>query len=452
MNKRLSIIALFVLLIFSPNYIMGQAAVSSMSSSALRAGIALKHTEIRVEELVNFHRHEISLPEWNQRVGFDTRSGKMADGKFAFQIGLATHRNLVAEHRPPLNLVLVIDRSGSMSGDRIQNVKKSLLKLVGKLTSKDLISIVTYSDEASVCVETTQADKIESIESAIRNIRAGGSTNLHAGLMKGYEIAKRNLDGARSSRVILLTDGLANRGVIDESEIASQSKTFNDQGIGLSTIGLGDSFNRSLLRELADAGRGAIHFVADASDIQKTFVDEFDGLLSPTASDVAVTIRVPKGKQLPKIFGYEPQKKKHGYRIPLENLSYGATQVIIGKIPKGDPGQVVVELSYFDVCTSKQVVVEKTIEFSKKGNPSPSLKKNYTIAKVANSIRQSAKLSESGKNEKALKRLATALSFAKSNFGNFETESDVDVKRVCEIADRQRSRLAVVCDGENLER
>ena len=247
----------------------GQAAVSSMSSSALRAGIALKHTEIRVEELVNFHRHEISLPEWNQRVGFDTRSGKMADGKFAFQIGLATHRNVVAEHRPALNLVLVIDRSGSMSGDRIQNVKKSLLKLVGKLTSRDLISIVTYSDDARVCVETTQADKIQSIESAIRNIRAGGSTNLHAGLMKGYEIAKRNLDDARSSRVILLTDGLANRGVIDESEIASQSKTFNDQGIGLSTIGLGDSFNRSLLRELADAGRGAIHFVADAKDIQK---------------------------------------------------------------------------------------------------------------------------------------------------------------------------------------
>ena len=94
---------------------------------------------------------------------------------------------------------------------------------------------------------------------------------------------------------------------------------------------MGRNFNQSLLRELADAGRGAIHFVADASDIRKVFVDEFDSLLSPAASDVSLTIRALDGSKLPKIHGYEPKKEGNEYRIVVENMSYGATQVVVGK-------------------------------------------------------------------------------------------------------------------------
>ena len=442
MKNSVLLSAVCLVALCSCQTVFGQAGVSSMSSSALRSGVTLKHEEIRVEELVNFHRHQIELPGWEQRIGLDTRTSRMSDGKTVFQIGIATHRDVVEEHRVPLNLVLVIDRSGSMNGDRIRKVKKSLGKLIGKLTSRDLVSIVTYSDEASTCLETTTGGDADSVASVISSIEASGSTNLHAGLMLGYEVALRNKDSERANRVILLTDGIANRGVIDEKQIASASKKYNDKGIGLSTIGLGSSFNRSLLRELADAGRGAIHFVADAGDIQKVFVDEFDSLLSPAAMDISLTIRVPGGKPLPKIFGYQPQKSNNSYRIPMENMSYGATQVVVGKFGSKVPDQLEVELSYFDSITNKKIVEKKTLGLTEQDSVDPVVQKNYTIAKLAQAVQRSAKLVESGSYEKANKKLSAAIEFAQSNFS---ASSDVDVDRVCKIATQQRDRVQQFC-------
>ena len=260
--------------------------------------------------------------------------------------------------------------------------------------------------------------------------------------MLGYEVALRNKDSERANRVILLTDGIANRGVIDEKQIASASKKYNDKGIGLSTIGLGSSFNRSLLRELADAGRGAIHFVADAGDIQKVFVDEFDSLLSPAAMDISLTIRVPGGKPLPKIFGYQPQKSNNSYRIPMENMSYGATQVVVGKFGSKVPDQLEVELSYFDSITNKKIVEKKTLSLTEQDSVDPVVQKNYTIAKLAQAVQRSAKLVESGSYEKANKKLSAAIEFAQSNFS---ANSDVDVDRVCKIATQQRDRVQQFC-------
>ena len=422
----------------------GQAGVSSMSSTALRSGITLKSGEIRVEELINFHRHQIPLPGWEHRIGLDTRANKMPDGKTAFQIGLATHRDVVEEHRVPLNLVLVIDRSGSMNGDRIRKVKNSLGKLIGKLTDRDLVSVVTYSTEASICLETTTGGDADAVASAISSIEAGGSTNLNAGLMKGYEVALRNLDDDRANRVILLTDGIANVGVTAEKQIASASKEYNEKGIGLSTIGLGASFNRSLLRELADAGRGAIHFIADANDIQKVFVDEFDSLLSPAAMDVSLTIRVPDGNPMPKIFGYEPQKSRNEYRIPMENMSYGATQVVVGKFGARVPPQIEVELNYYDSVTKKKVTAGKTVRLAEFDTEDAVLQKNYTIAKLAQAVWRSAKLVESGSFEKASKRLEVVIEYAQSNY---DATSDPDVDRVCRIATRQHQQVKRFCES-----
>ncbi|WP_168211097.1 vWA domain-containing protein [Mariniblastus fucicola] len=393
----------------------------------------MKHDEIRVEELVNYHRHQIALPAWDKRIGLDVRSGKMNDGKHAFQIGLATHRDIVEEFRIPLNLVLVIDRSGSMSGNRIAKVKTALVALMNKLSPKDLVSIVTYSDDAKTCLEGTRVLDLETIKSAITRIQTGGSTNLNTGLMLGYKVAEDNFDSERANRVILLTDGIANRGVTDEAQIARESKKYNDREIGLSTIGLGSNFNQSLLRELADAGRGAIHFVADVDDIQKVFVDEFDSLLSPAAMDVTLTIRFPEVGKLPKIFGYQPEKLANGYRVPLENMSYGATQVVVGKFGSRKPTKIDVELTYFNSCTKKRVRFEQSIQL-KAGESDRVLKKNYAIAKVANSVKQSAKLVESSKHQKAYARLSESMFFARMSF---EPDSDPDVDRICDIAQQQ---------------
>lgn len=430
MNVSMSVLSI---LIFASTA-FGQAGVSSMSSSALRSGMILSSDQIRVEELVNFHRHQITLPPWDQRIGLDVRTDRI-DGKNVFQIGLATHRDIVEEFRMPLNLVLVIDRSGSMSGDRIEKVKAALVALSGNLAPDDLVSIITYSNDATVCLEGTRARQHKAVKSAIMGIRTGGGTNLNAGLMLGYRTAEASFDKKRSNRVILLTDGIANTGVVNESQIASASKRYNDKGIGLSTIGLGGNFNQSLLRELAEAGRGAIHFVADTSDIRRVFVDEFDSLLSPAAAKICLTISVPEGESLPKIYGYEPIQAGKSWQIPIENMSYGATQVVVGRLDSDRPIKLRVNLNYQDHCTSEWVDQTAELVWSESKSADRVLRKNYTIARVANSIRKSAEFVESKQYSKAKKKLAKALKFAEVQ--------DEDVERVRKMAQRQREQITL---------
>lgn len=439
-NAYQKLVLQFVIVVASSSIALGQAGVSSMSSSALSAGIRLNHEEIRIEELVNFHRHQIPLPAHDQRINLDARWWRVNDNKIAFQIGLATHRDIVKEFRTPLNLVLVIDRSGSMDGDRLNSVKKSLVQLVKKLSDQDLLSIVTYDTRPAICIEAAVPAQTRRINAAISTIKAGGSTNLHGGLMLGYEVAQRHQHKKRASRVILLTDGIANAGVVDHEEIANESRSFNKEGIGLSTIALGNNFNRRLLRELAEAGDGALHFIGDHKDIQKTFVDEFDSLLSPAAKNISLTIRTNDKTTSTRIFGYQPKTIKNGFQIESENMNYGATQVVIGHVKTKTPIQLSVNLDYFDSCTSKQTSIRKSVVIGsvELGHDPSSVRKNYTIAKLAAAVKSSAYLMESEKYRKAHKRLRAATSFARSRF---KKGSDADVDRVFEIAKRQQNNV-----------
>ena len=108
---------------------------------------------------------------------------------------------------------------------------------------------------------------------------------MHAGLMLGYEEALKNYRREWTNRVVLLTEGIANQGVTDPGQIARDSLSFNDRGVDLSTIGVGLDFNKDLPRELAKGGRGLFHVVADARDIDKIFLREFQSLVSPVASE-----------------------------------------------------------------------------------------------------------------------------------------------------------------------
>ena len=239
---------------------------------------------------MNYHRHELPLPNGEQRVHLDAQQLKLESGKSVIQFGLTTPRAISPELIAPLNLVLVIDQSGSMSGQRIEHVKRALHSLVQRLRDHDKVSIVGFSNGANVHLEAGQKTNAKVIYAAIDKIQANGSTNLHAGLMLGYRQAEANFDPERTNRVILLTDGRTNTGQVHLDTIASQSKEYNQKGIDLSTIGLGNDLNHDLLRRLAKAGRGLIHFVGDEADIEKTFVAEFDSLLAPAARQVKLSI------------------------------------------------------------------------------------------------------------------------------------------------------------------
>jgi Mg-chelatase subunit ChlD len=268
--------------------------------------------EIAVEEFVNYHKHRLPLPKVGQAVAMDTRWGNGEIARYqreaVLQIGFTTAEVDERTDLRPLNLVLVIDKSGSMAdSDKMSRVKESLRTMLTKLRANDIVSIVAFDTTAQVLYPASAVDDGDRLRYAIDCLTPGGSTNLHAGLMLGYTEAKKHFRSGSTNRVILLTDGIANQGVTEPGRIARDSAGYNSQGIDLSTIGVGLDLNNDLLRTLARSGRGLYHFISDYKDINKVFINEVQSLVSSVAKNVQVRIEYGPGLQIAKIFGYAPQ-------------------------------------------------------------------------------------------------------------------------------------------------
>jgi uncharacterized protein YegL len=438
-------IGLILLLLASfPMSTFAQKGVSSMSVGVARAGIGSRGPNghylmptpdmIRIEEFINYHRHTLPLPVDGKRVRLDAKQVSY-DGKAVLQIGIATPQSLPSDEMAPLNLVLVIDRSGSMAGDRISNVKKAVRNLIEQFRESDKISIVGFSSDARVHLAPCKKTNISEIDVALSEIQAGGGTNLYAGLMLGYKQALKHFDPERTNRVIFLTDGNANIGTTDAEEIAAESKKCNKRGISLSTIGLGEDFNHQLLRELADKGHGLVHFVSDSQDIQKTFVKEVESLLAPAANKVRLTIDLGVDSSDARIFGYQPKKRDDGtYQFRLDDLNYGATQVVMIELPQSHANRYVsATLEYIDALSGEKNILtvesHRVIE-SKKHRMSVLL--NYSIATLAASMHKAAKLSQDGKLARAQRQLEKAVERSKKILVD---KNDKDAARIIKLAE-----------------
>jgi uncharacterized protein YegL len=375
------------------------------------------------------------------------------------QVGLATtHYRIDKTKIPPLNLCLVIDESGSMQGERIENVKQALLAFVDQLRAVDRVCIVGFSDDARVVLPSQCPPNHEEIRAAIAGIDATMSTNLHAGLMLGFEQVAAHYEKGRTNRVILLTDGNANRGVTDPEQTVQESQVFNDKDIDLSTIGVGYDLNHRLLRSLAKAGRGLLHFVGDDKDIAKTFVEELDSLLSPVARRIAVEIECDDALRFERMHGYEPKVDGQRITLSLEDLNHGATQVILlrmrtsADLTKPQELGVKVRLKYFDVARRESLQVDRrtTVSFQpdlKADAPplaEPTVRKHVTIAEMAEGIRAMAevvadeKLDQPEKLDKSLAALDAGLAVATTRYSPVD---DPDLVRMQEILTKYRKPL-----------
>ena len=188
--------------------------------------------------------------------------------------------------RAPLALALVIDRSGSMRGDKLAYAKRSAEWLTGRLHSDDRLAIVDYDDEVRL-LAPLQAVGPQHTQ-ALREVDPGGQTNLSGGWLKGWE----QVQGAEGVRkILLLTDGLANVGVTDTPTLVGMAAAAQEKGIGTTTIGFGDSFNEDLLTAMADAGGSNGHYAETADAAPAIFAEEFDDLTRLIAQNVSAEIR-----------------------------------------------------------------------------------------------------------------------------------------------------------------
>ncbi|MDY0060285.1 MAG: VWA domain-containing protein [Myxococcota bacterium] len=199
------------------------------------------------------------------------------------------------QERPLANVALVLDRSGSMMGEKLQRAKEAAKLAVERLRPDDVVAVVTYSDTVSVLVPATRAVAREAILDAIDSIGASGSTALFAGVSKGAEEVRRFYHPHRVNRIVLLSDGLANVGPSSPAALGSLGESLGREGIGVTTIGLGLDYNEDLMTQLAGRSEGNHFFAQTPEDLQRGFDLEFSIGLAVAMRDVRVAIRCAEG-------------------------------------------------------------------------------------------------------------------------------------------------------------
>ena len=169
-----------------------------------------------------------------------------------------------------MNIALVIDRSGSMRGVKMDHTLQAAAHLVRQLKPSDTLSIVSYSDDVRVDIPAQRMKKrnIPRVLAALERIRAGGSTNLSGGLTRGQSEVSRNLKKGHVNRVILMSDGLANRGITDTRELARKVQQVAQRGISVTTMGVGTDYNEDLMTAVADHASGNYYFIESAKQIR----------------------------------------------------------------------------------------------------------------------------------------------------------------------------------------
>ena len=231
----------------------------------------------------------------------------LADGNHETYLYLSLRSGADERERPrmPLNISLVLDRSGSMSGDKIAYAKKAAKAVIDRLGPEDLLSVVNYDDRVEITSPQQPVRNKEELKRKVDRIFDRGSTALTDGMLEGYTQVQSMKREGYVNRVLLLTDGLANVGVTAPSEIRKITREkYQQRGIALSTFGLGAGYNEDLLTGMAEVGGGNYYFIESAEGIAGIFDRELKGLLSVMGKDAVATITLPPGTMCEKVYGY----------------------------------------------------------------------------------------------------------------------------------------------------
>ena len=227
---------------------------------------------------------------------------------------------MTSSERAPVNVALVLDKSGSMKGEKIDRAKEAAIRAIDRLGKDDIVSVIVYDSTVQVLVPATKLRDKQTVQQAIRGVRAAGSTALFAGVSKGAKEIRKFLESERVNRIILLSDGKANVGPQSPSELAQLGRSLAKENITVSTLGLGLDYNEDLMTKLANAGEGNHVFIEDASQMAGIFNAEFDDVLSVVAQEVTVTVTAADGIRPVRVIGRDAEINGQQVVVQLAQL------------------------------------------------------------------------------------------------------------------------------------
>lgn len=243
-------------------------------------------------------------------------------GTAYLQVTITTADIGVPSDRKPMNLAIVLDRSGSMGDERkMDYAKKAFNSLIDQLRTDDILSVVIYDDVIDVL---RRAKRIGGEKAAIKRlideVYPRGSTNLGGGLLEGLRQAQKNVGREYVNRVILLSDGLANVGITNPTELNRTAQRYRNQSISVTAMGVGLDYNENLMMGLAESGGGNYYFIERPNDLSSIVRKEMNMLSSVLAQNATINIKLGNGVRVNDIIGCEYRNESGSFVIPVGDL------------------------------------------------------------------------------------------------------------------------------------
>jgi Ca-activated chloride channel family protein len=275
---------------------------------------------------------------------------------FYVEVKLAKFLNDYAK-RIPLNISIVIDRSGSMEGIKMGYAKRAAKGIIDQLKQDDIVSVVMYDTYVDTVQSPTNVIEKEKIKSRIDRITPRASTNLWGGAEQGYQYVQKNYKPGYINRVLLISDGNTNTGLTDSTIIHLKVQKYkDDNGISISTFGVGLDYNETLMTDMAETGAGNYYFIDAPDKMTGIFNNELKGLMNVAAQNAE--LKVPKEITIQKSYPLNFRHEEDEIIIKLRDLSSDETKASLFSFKIDDKINSALKFSttitFTDVTTNQQ--------------------------------------------------------------------------------------------------